>query len=154
MRVLAQFDVVIPKYAADDHRMSGFYSATAKVNKLAEEQPGFIWRHTEDDVAEGARLFGEGVLYTLSMWRSVEELRLYLYGTPHFEYFKRGREWFERPMAPHVVLWWIEDVYRPTLADAHYRLDLLRANGASDAAFDLAYRQAWGTKPTLTEVTS
>lgn len=41
MTILAQFDLVKPKYPKNDLPMDGFYNATDYVNKLAENHSGF-----------------------------------------------------------------------------------------------------------------
>ena len=42
---------------------------------------------------------------------------------------------FERAERPMVVLWWVDDGHRPTLAEAVERLEHLRANGPTPHAF-------------------
>ena len=50
----------------------------------------------------------------------------------------RKAEFFEKPAAPHFVMWWIEAVHIPTLEEAKERLDRLTAYGPSEDAFGWA----------------
>jgi len=70
MAILAQFDLVKPRFSKDDPRMEGFYSSTQYVNGLAEHHPGFIWRESNEDQKRLEELWGEGYLYTLGGCRS------------------------------------------------------------------------------------
>lgn len=45
----------------------------------------------------------------------------------------------------HFVMWWVPAGHRPSLEEALAKLDQLRVEGASDAAFDWAWVQrSWG----------
>lgn len=136
-RKLAQFDLVKPKFAKGDARMEEFNSSVGYVNHLAEQHPGFIWRETDEDQLLLDQLWGEGYLYTLSLWRDVESLKDFLYNTPHKTFMRRGGEWFDPISRPRVVLWWVEEGHVPTLREAHGRLTCLYEVGPSLHAFDL-----------------
>lgn len=135
---LAQFDLVKPKFPRGHEEMKGFYSSTAYVNALAEQHPGFIWREKIEEQQLLDHLWGEGYLYTLSLWRDVESLKDFLYNTPHRAFMQRGREWFDPISHPRVVLWWVEPSHIPTLLEAHARLTKLYEVGPSHDAFDLS----------------
>lgn len=137
MAILAQFDLVKPKYPKADPRMDGFYSSTAYVNALADAHPGFIWREVNEDQQLLDELWGEGYLYTLSLWKNPVELKDFLYKTPHNYFRLRGAEWFLPITRPRVVMWWVADDHIPTLHEAHDRLQLLHEIGPSREAFDL-----------------
>lgn len=137
MAILAQFDLVKPKYPKADPRMEGFYSSTAYVNGLAESHSGFIWREVNEDQKLLDELWGDGYLYTLSLWKSPAALKDFLYKTPHNEFRLRGAEWFLPITKPRVVMWWVDDNHIPTLHEAHDRLQLLHEIGPSREAFDL-----------------
>jgi len=136
-RRLAQFDLVKPKFPKSDIRMEEFYSSTRYVNGLAEQHPGFIWREIEEDQPLLDQLWGEGYLYTLSLWRDVASLKDFLYKTPHRAFMRRGGEWFNPISCPRGVLWWVEEGDFPTLREAHTRLTRLYECGPSHDAFDL-----------------
>ncbi len=135
--VLAQFDLVKPKFPKTDTRMDSFYSSTKYVNGLAESHPGFIWRETIDDPQLLQRLWGDGYLYTLSLWRDVAVFKDFLYRTPHSEFIKRGGEWFSPITTRRVVMWWVPEGHIPSLQEAHERMVMLYEIGPSYSAFDL-----------------
>ncbi|WP_248916937.1 DUF3291 domain-containing protein [Pseudomonas moorei] len=137
MAVLAQFDLVKPRYPKTDPRMNSFYESTRYVNNLAEQHSGFIWRELNEDQALLDELWGQGYLYTLSVWKSAEALKDFLYKTPHNEFRKRGGEWFLPISKPRVVMWWVEDGHIPTLKEAHEKMQILYEVGPSYQAFDL-----------------
>lgn len=137
MAVLAQFDLVKPRYPKTDPRMNSFYESTRYVNNLAEQHPGFIWRELNEDQALLDELWGKGYLYTLSVWTSPESLKDFLYKTPHNEFRKRGAEWFLPVSKPRVVMWWVEEGHIPTLKEAHEKMQILYEVGPSYQAFDL-----------------
>ncbi|MFJ2538803.1 DUF3291 domain-containing protein [Pseudomonas sp. NPDC087614] len=137
MAVLAQFDLVKPRYPKTDPRMNSFYESTRYVNNLAEQHPGFIWRELNEDQALLDELWGKGYLYTLSVWTSPESLKDFLYKTPHNEFRKRGAEWFLPISKPRVVMWWVEEGHIPTLKEAHEKMQILYEVGPSYQAFDL-----------------
>lgn len=137
MAILAQFDLVKPRFPKSDPRMEGFYSSAQYVNGLAESHPGFIWRESNEDQKRLDELWGEGYLYTLSLWKDPEALKDFLYRTPHDEFRRRGAEWFLPLGRPRVVMWWVENNHLPTLEEAHEKMTLLYEIGPSLQAFDL-----------------
>ena len=46
--------------------------------------------------------FGEGVIINLTVWESVEALRDYIYRSPHLDYMRRRREWFDHEGLPEL----------------------------------------------------
>ncbi|NNA70561.1 DUF3291 domain-containing protein [Pseudomonas gessardii] len=137
MAILAQFDLVKPRFSKDDPRMEGFYSSTQYVNGLAERHPGFIWRESNEDQKRLEELWGEGYLCTLSLWKDPDALKDFLYRTPHDEFRRRGSEWFLPLRWPRVVMWWVDNNHVPTLEEAHEKMTLLYEIGPSLQAFDL-----------------
>ncbi|WP_081951588.1 DUF3291 domain-containing protein [Pseudomonas cremoricolorata] len=143
MSVMAQFDLVKPRYSRLDPRIAEFYAATEYVNGLAEAHPGFLWRETHDNQVLLDELFGEGYLYTLSVWRSPTALKDFLYRTPHNDFRVRGAEWFLPIDEPRVVMWWVDDHHTPDLIEAKQRLMQLRSVGPAADAFDLKSSHRW-----------
>ena len=43
----------------------------------------------------------------MSVWESVEQLRVYTYNTVDAEVLRQRRDWFEKPDGMAVALWWI-----------------------------------------------
>jgi hypothetical protein len=140
---LAQLNVAAMKAPLDSPTMADFVANLDRINALAERSPGFVWRLASDDGnATAFRPLGEHVLVNLSVWADVPSLSRYVYRTAHVEIMRRRREWFDRMAAAYMVLWWVPAGHRPTFAEAIARLERLRADGPSAAAFTFA--QAFG----------
>ncbi len=56
------------------------------------------------------------------------------YKSNHVEILKRKKEWFKKMPKMHMVLWYVEEGYIPTVEEAKERLDFLREHGESEHA--------------------
>ncbi len=142
MHQLAQLNVAEMKSPLDSPPMADFVANLERINALAEQSPGFVWRLKDGDDATSIRPLGEQVLVNLSVWEDVAALSNYVYRSAHVEIMRRRREWFDRMKSAHMVLWWVPAGHRPTVDEAIARLAQLRAEGPSAAAFTFA--QAYG----------
>jgi hypothetical protein len=145
---LAQLNVAAMKAPLDSPPMVDFVANLERINALAEQSPGFVWRLQDGDDATSIRPLGEHVLVNLSVWADVAALSNYVYRSAHVEIMRRRREWFERMKSAHMVLWWVPAGHRPTIDEAIARLEHLRAEGPSPAAFTFA--QAYGVPGSAT----
>lgn len=134
---LAQLNVGIIKGPMDSSVMADFAANLERINTLADRSPGFAWRlQTEEGNATSIRPFeNENLLLNISVWRDVESLHKYVYGSAHVEIMRRRREWFERMPEAFFVLWWVPAGHRPSIAEAIAKLDVLRARGPTAEAF-------------------
>lgn len=96
--------------------MADFVANLARINALAEDSVGFVWR-------------------------DACSLNQYVYKSAHAEIMRRRKEWFERMREAQVVLWWVRRGHRPGTAEATEKLGLLRTNGPTQEAF--TFRQAF-----------
>lgn len=148
---LAQLNIAEMKAPLDSPSMADFVANLDRINALAEQSPGFVWRLQDGDDATSIRPLGEHVLVNLSVWEDVPALSQYVYRSAHVEIMRRRREWFDRMKSAHMVLWWVPNGHRPTIEEAIGRLEQLRANGPSPAAFTFA--QAYGPPESTTAAT-
>jgi hypothetical protein len=140
---LAQLNVAVMKSPLDSPPMADFVGNLDRINKLAEQSSGYVWRLESDEGdATAFRPLGEHVLVNLSVWADIESLSGYVYRSAHVEIMRRRREWFDRMSDSHLVLWWVPAGHRPTVEEALDRLETLRANGPCPAAF--TFRHAYG----------
>jgi len=118
-------------------RLAGFVAALEPINRLADESPGFVWRlQTEDGDATALRPFDDDLaLVNLAVWESLEVLRAFVYSSAHVQVLRQRRDWFERLTEAHMALWWVEPGHLPTVAEAIDRLERLRRDGPTPAAF-------------------
>ncbi|MFN3524704.1 MAG: DUF3291 domain-containing protein [Paracoccus sp. (in: a-proteobacteria)] len=72
---------------------------------------------------------------TLSLWTDLEAPFSFTYSGLHAIALGRGREWFEKPRWPPLVLWWHTDSDYPSWAEGVRRHELLHDCGPSPAAF-------------------
>lgn len=139
---LAQLNIATMKEPLDSPLMTDFVANLDRINALAEQAPGFVWRlQTEEGDATALRPLGENTLVNMSVWRDVQSLNDYVYRSAHVEIVRRRKEWFERMAQAWAVLWWVPSGHRPDVAEAAERLAELRAQGPTPRAF--TFKQAY-----------
>jgi hypothetical protein len=136
---LAQLNLARLAAPLTDPRLADFVAGLSKINAIADTAPGFVWRLVDEtgDDATSLRPFGNDVIVNLTVWESVEALRLFAFKTTHLDYLRRRREWFVPYGDLYAVSWWISVDHRPTVEEARDRLDRLRADGPTAEAFTL-----------------
>ena len=124
----------------DDPRVKDFMDNLDRINGLRKRMPGFVWMsegsgepgtgNTEKSIGDDPQL-----VFNLTVWEDLPSLEDFVYKTLHSKFMDRKAEWFEVLGEQHFVMWWVEDGHQPTRDEALARLDELRRNGPSDAAF-------------------
>ena len=133
---LAQLNIAKAKEQLESPLMADFVANLDRINALAEQSPGFVWRlKDESGDATAIRPFGEDFIVNMSVWTDVASLTSYAFKTAHVEIMRRRNEWFERMAEAYAVLWWVPKGHRPSTDEAKARLDHLRKFGASPHAF-------------------
>jgi hypothetical protein len=134
---LAQVNVATLRAPLDGPELAGFVAQLEPLNALADQSPGFVWRlQTEDGDATAIRPFDDDrVMVNLSVWKSLEALRSFVYATGHLDVMRHRRAWFHRMPDPYLALWWLPAGTIPTVAEARERLELLAAKGPTTDAF-------------------
>jgi hypothetical protein len=134
---LAQLNVgrMVAPLAAPE--IAGFRAQLDPINALADADPGLVWRlQTEAGNATDIRPTDDDLfLINLSVWRSIEALRAFTYTSGHVQVLRQRRSWFEQLADAHLVLWWVPAGHIPTIDEALARLDRLRRDGPTPAAF-------------------
>ena len=134
---LAQLNIAVMKESLSSPGMADFVNNLDRINALAEQSAGFVWRlKTEEGDATAMRPLGDKTLVNLSMWVDVESLNDYVYKSAHVEILRRRKEWFDRMQEAFFVLWWVPAGHRPTIEEAVSRLELLRKQGPTALAFN------------------
>lgn len=133
---LAQLNIARLLAPLDSPQLADFVDNLDRINALAEQSPGFVWRlQTEDGDATGIDYFGADQIANLTVWESVEALHHYVYRTAHVEIMRRKREWFHNLAEAHMVLWWVPAGHIPSIEEAAARLQTLRNQGPTATAF-------------------
>jgi hypothetical protein len=133
---LAQLNIAVMKQPLASPAMADFVAHLERINALADGSPGFVWRlQTDEGDATAVRPLGDQTLVNLSVWTDIDALTAYVYRSAHVEILRRRAEWFDRVREATVVLWWVPRGHRPTEQEAIARLEQLRRDGPSPAAF-------------------
>ena len=135
---LAQLNIAEAKDTRDSETMADFVKNVDRINALADESPGFVWRLTDETGADAYTIQAYDspfILTNMSVWTDRESLFTYVYKSGHLEIFRRKKEWFRRMVKMHMVLWYVEDGHIPTLEEGKERLEHLRKHGESEYAF-------------------
>jgi hypothetical protein len=142
---LAQLNVGRIRYPTDDPRMAEFMGALERINALAEQSRGFVWRlKSESGNATDIKVTSDPMfLINMSVWRTAEALEHFVWQTVHKRFYQRKASWFEPMRSPHFVMWWIAANHVPTPQEALARRAHLTQQGPSDYAFD------WESLPNL-----
>ena len=92
-RHLAQFNIARIRYPLDDPRMAEFVDNVDRVNKLAEQIDGFVWR-LQDASGHAMNLTvydDPRILPNLTVWENVEALERFVWQTLHRRFYGRRR---------------------------------------------------------------
>jgi hypothetical protein len=134
---LAQLNIARFRLPQEDPVNADFVNNLDRVNAIADQQPGFVWRlvgegnnaldiHAVDD---------QNVASNLSVWNDVESLEAFVFSNEaHRDILRRRREWFDK-LEFYLVLWWVSAGHRPDLEEAKRRLECLQENGPTAEAF-------------------
>lgn len=134
---LAQLNIAKFNLPKDDPVNDPFIRALERVNALAEQQDGFVWRFvgSGNDALDVQAFDDPNIAVNMSVWEDMESLAEFVYrNESHLAIMRRRREWFAR-MRFSLALWWIPEGALPTLDDAVGRLKLLESTGPSRRAF-------------------
>lgn len=116
--------------------MQDFVNNVDRINAIADNSNGFIWRLQDEDKDEVAQVFqDDSIIVNISVWKNLEALFNYTYKSGHVEIFKRKKEWFSKIEMSHMAFWYIPKGDIPTLQEAKHKLDYLNENGSSPYAF-------------------
>ena len=137
---LAELNVGRLVAPTDDPRVRDFMDNLDFINGIGKKMPGFVWMM--DGLAEPGQVNEDIIIDgdprlvpNLSVWENVESLERFVWGTVHKRFYDRRAEWFEVLGEIYLVMWWVPDGHRPSLAEGLEKLAHLRTHGESDAAF-------------------
>jgi heme-degrading monooxygenase HmoA len=140
---LAQVNIARSITPFEDPAMAGFIARLAEINALADGAQGFIWRlQGEGGDATYLRPYDDDrILFNLSVWNSIEDLKAFVYRSAHRELIKQRHQWFEKFDGFYMALWRIDAGHIPTVEEAKERLEYLRQNGESEFAFTFQFER-------------
>ena len=134
---LAQVNIARMNDALDSPVMAGFVARLDELNALADTAPGFVWRlQTGEGNATYLRPYDdERIIFNLSVWESLEDLRAYVYRSAHVDVLRKRHEWFHAYEGAYLGLWWIPAGHQPSVDEAKQRLAHLAEHGPTPFAF-------------------
>lgn len=145
MAQIAHFNVARLRHPPADPRVAGFIDNVGKINAIAERSPGYVWRWADESASIGNGIAFQAVdqdirlAISLSVWRSVEDLRHFVHKTAHGNFLRRRAEWFEPWLGPNYVVWPHSGNQPPTVAEGWLRLKQLAESGANPTAYDFKF---------------
>jgi len=134
---LAQLNIARFRLPQEHPDNRDFIENLDRVNAIAENQEGFVWRFTgEGNNALDINAFDDpNIASNMSLWENLESLGAFVYrNKEHREIMRRRKEWFDK-IDFYLVLWWVEEGHIPTLEEAKEKLELLTAKGPTENAF-------------------
>jgi hypothetical protein len=143
---LAQINIAKMLAPIDSPVMTEFVANLDRINALAENSTGFVWRLKDDtNNATSIKVYDDDfIIVNMSVWNSIEALFEFVYKSQHLEVFKKRHAWFEKMSQMHMVLWYIPIGHLPTVNEAVERLDHLRIHGETPFAFSFKKRFSAG----------
>ena len=134
---LAQVNIARMLAPLDDPIMTDFVNNLDRINALAEQSEGFVWRLVDDtNNATSIKIFDDDFLIVnMSVWKSIDHLFNFTYQTDHVQIFKRKKEWFKKLADAHLACWYIPEDYSLAISDAEDRLTYLNQYGSTPYAF-------------------
>lgn len=137
---LAQLNIANAVATMESPEMEGFVARLDEIHDLADNAEGFIWRWESETIDSSVvDVFGDPLLLVnLTLWESVETLKHFVYKTIHVELIRDREAWFSKMPEMHQVVWWVPEGHTPSVTEAKERLDKLRQDGPTEAAFTMA----------------
>jgi hypothetical protein len=132
----AQMNIARLVEPIDSPRLAEFIANLDRINALADDAPGFVWRlQTEECAATAIRGFGEDRIVNLSVWKDIASLHRYVYRPDPIDVMRRRKEWFEKMQDAYLVPWRLPAGLLPTVIETKARLQTLQSKVPSQAAF-------------------
>ena len=121
----------------DDPIMADFVNNLDRINALADQSDGFVWRLQDiENNATAIQAFEDDTLIiNMSVWASMASLFEFTYKSDHVEIFSRRKEWFSRIKDMHMVFWFVPIGHIPTPKEARERLEYANKYGTTPYAF-------------------
>lgn len=134
---LAQLNIATLVAPEGDERVQEFFDELDRINALADESPGFVWRLKSDEgnATDIHATVDPRLLVNMSVWENADTLFDFVYKGGHTPVMARRREWFERSAGAYQVLWWVPRGHEPSVDEALAKLWHLDRYGPTEFAF-------------------
>jgi hypothetical protein len=136
---LAQINVARGLFPLDHPAMADFVTLLDVVNGVADADSGLVWRLKTESGGPSSYVKVPGderMLINLTVWRSIDSLKNYVYRShEHAGAFRDRKRWFEEPAEASFALWWVAAGDIPSVEEGFERLNMLRRLGPTSEAF-------------------
>ena len=135
---IAQINIARMKAPLDDPLMAGFVARLDEINSLADRSPGFVWRLQAGEGSAAAYLRpydDDRILVNMSVWKTIDALKHYVYRTAHREVLRQRHDWFNKMSDAYSAMWWVPEGHIPGIDEAKKRLAHLQQHGPTQFAF-------------------
>ena len=134
---LAQLNIASLLHPIDHPVIKEFVDNLDRINALAENSEGFVWRLKDEtgNATEIEAFENPLIIANMSVWENAAYLKAYVYKSDHVNIMRKRKQWFAPSKLPFMVMWWIPEGHEPTLIEAKERLEYLQENGESAYAF-------------------
>ena len=136
---LAQINIAEALAPLDSEIMSEFMNGLERINRLAEESEGFVWRlkgEAESNATDIEAFDNPLIIVNMSVWENLESLKVFTFHTDHVYFLRNRKQWFKKMDVPPYVLWWIPMGTVPSVEEGKKALQYLAEHGATKVAFD------------------
>lgn len=139
---LAQINVGRLVAPQGDPRVQPFFDALDRINALADESPGFVWRlqsesgNATDILPTSDPLF----IVNMSVWSDADALFKFVYRSAHTPVMAQRRQFFVPFEGAYQALWWVRAGHRPDVDEGLSRLWRLDRYGPTSHAFTFKAR--------------
>lgn len=146
---LAQLNISKLLKPIDHPQLAEFVNNLDKINALAENSKGFVWRlKDKSGNATGIQAFDDPmIVVNMSVWERIDDLKTFTYRSEHVDFIRKRNDWFEKPASNYMVMWWIKKGYVPTPEEGKNRLDHLNEHGPTAYAF--TFRKIFAPGPVV-----
>jgi hypothetical protein len=134
---LAQINVGRLVAPPGDPRVAPFFNALDRINAIADESPGFVWRlQDESGNATSIQPTADPLFaVNMSVWADADALFAFVYRSAHAPEMARRREYFDRFDGSYQALWWVPAGHMPSVDEGLARLWRLDRYGPTENAF-------------------
>jgi len=139
---IAQINIARMLAPLTDPVMADFTNNIDRINAVADQHAGFVWRlQTDDGDATALRIFDDDwLIVNMSVWERIDALFDYTYKSDHVAIYRRRKEWFTKMDSHYMALWWIPADHIPTTEEAKAKLNYMDAHGPTPLAFTFKQR--------------
>lgn len=140
---LAQINIARLLKPEGDPQVQEFFVNLERINALAEQSAGFVWRLQEEAGGNATGLAispDPNLIVNMSVWRDADALFDFTYRSAHTPVMAKRRQWFARAQGTFQALWWVPSGHRPTIEEGLSKLWLIDQFGPSPQAFGFKSR--------------